>query len=186
MLLDEALIAIATQLNEASIPYMIVGGQAAIYYGETRFTKDIDVTMRLLPDQCEDVLKKLTAFESMTDHPETFARDTWVLPLRHRSTGIKVDLIFSATQFEYDAITNGQRKQIRGTEVNFIAPEYLIVQKLIAGRPKDVDDVQKIIQVQKDRLNIRRIEQMIRQFDDELGQTDFFQLWKTTIKIDIK
>lgn len=35
---------IAKQLNESKIPYMVIGGQAILLYGEPRLTKDIDVT----------------------------------------------------------------------------------------------------------------------------------------------
>jgi len=38
---------IATALNKDKIPYMVIGGQAVLVYGEPRATKDIDVTLGL-------------------------------------------------------------------------------------------------------------------------------------------
>jgi hypothetical protein len=38
---------IAEALDHSSLPYMIIGGQAVLYYGEPRFTKDIEPGKRL-------------------------------------------------------------------------------------------------------------------------------------------
>ncbi|MDQ3020216.1 MAG: hypothetical protein M3R36_06570 [Bacteroidota bacterium] len=42
---DKLLIRIAKVFNENNISYMIYGGQAAIFHGELRTTKDIDLTL---------------------------------------------------------------------------------------------------------------------------------------------
>lgn len=36
---------IATALNKAEIPYMVIGGQAVLLYGEPLLTKGIDITL---------------------------------------------------------------------------------------------------------------------------------------------
>ena len=36
---------IAKELNKFRIPYMVIGGQAVLLYGEPRLTKDIDITL---------------------------------------------------------------------------------------------------------------------------------------------
>jgi hypothetical protein len=36
---------LATKLDEHHLPYMIIGGQAVLLYGEPRLTKDIDITL---------------------------------------------------------------------------------------------------------------------------------------------
>ncbi len=40
---------LARALDEAHIPYMIIGGQAVLLYGEPRLTRDVDVTVSLTP-----------------------------------------------------------------------------------------------------------------------------------------
>lgn len=32
-------------MDEAGVPYMVIGGQAVLIYGEPRLTKDIDITL---------------------------------------------------------------------------------------------------------------------------------------------
>jgi len=36
---------VARSLKKQSIPYMVIGGQAVLLYGEPRLTKDIDITL---------------------------------------------------------------------------------------------------------------------------------------------
>ena len=41
----ELITKIGDALNKKSIPYMIIGGQAVLIYGEPRLTRDIDITL---------------------------------------------------------------------------------------------------------------------------------------------
>ena len=51
----ESLIAkIARMLDEAGVRYMIIGGQAVLFYGEPRLTRDIDITLDATLEQLDD------------------------------------------------------------------------------------------------------------------------------------
>ena len=39
---EDLIAKIALSLEEASLPYMIIGGQAVLLYGEPRLTRDIE------------------------------------------------------------------------------------------------------------------------------------------------
>lgn len=52
--------ALAQTLDQASIPYVVIGGQAVLIHGEPRFTRDIDVTLVIGPDSLPDVLGALS------------------------------------------------------------------------------------------------------------------------------
>jgi len=41
--MSNLLVNLAKALDEAGIPYMLIGGQAVLIYGEPRLTRDIDV-----------------------------------------------------------------------------------------------------------------------------------------------
>ena len=45
----ELLSEISKELGRRKIPYMIIGGQAVLLYGEPRLTKDIDITLGVTP-----------------------------------------------------------------------------------------------------------------------------------------
>ncbi len=45
---------IARMLDEAGVRYMIIGGQAVLFYGEPRLTRDIDITLDATLEQWDD------------------------------------------------------------------------------------------------------------------------------------
>jgi hypothetical protein len=52
---QELLIKVATELSNCQIPYMVIGGQAVLLYGEPGLTKDIDITLGLGINGFEDL-----------------------------------------------------------------------------------------------------------------------------------
>ena len=46
---------IAGELESGAIPYMVIGGQAVLLYGEPRLTKDIDITLGVGSERVPDV-----------------------------------------------------------------------------------------------------------------------------------
>ena len=46
---------IALGLEQRQIPYMIIGGQAVLLYGEPRLTRDIDVTLGVGTERLGDL-----------------------------------------------------------------------------------------------------------------------------------
>lgn len=80
---------IAAALRDAAIPYMIIGGQAVLLYGEPRLTKVIDITVGIGLDRLSDIrtAAMVAGLEPLVD-PETFTRETLVLPIKkHVSRG---------------------------------------------------------------------------------------------------
>ncbi|WP_173050321.1 hypothetical protein [Nitrospira sp. KM1] len=61
---------LATALDRAGIPYMIIGGQAVLLYGEPRLTRDIDVTLGIDVDRVSGLLALTTqlAFTPLARH----------------------------------------------------------------------------------------------------------------------
>lgn len=85
---------LATALDLPRIPYMIIGGQAVLLYGEPRLTGDIDITLGINVDRVSDLLT-LSAQLTLTPlaDPATFTKQTMVLPYRDPTTDIRVDFI---------------------------------------------------------------------------------------------
>ena len=84
-------------LAAKNIPYMVIGGQAVILYGEPRLTRDIDITLGIGREALSAILN-LCASLSLKPLPggiEAFVEKTMVLPTLDEKTGIKVDFIFS-------------------------------------------------------------------------------------------
>lgn len=83
---------LATALDLAEIPYMIIGGQAVLLYGEPCLTGNINIRLGIDVDRVSDVL---TLSDQLTltplVDPATFTMQTMVLPCRDHTTGIRVD-----------------------------------------------------------------------------------------------
>ena len=47
---------LSQELNLQSIPYMVIGGQAVLVYGEPRLTKDIDITLGINVDELDKLV----------------------------------------------------------------------------------------------------------------------------------
>jgi hypothetical protein len=82
---------IARALDNARLPYVVVGGQAVLVYGDPRFTKDIDITLGVDSDKLEAV-RKICAELSLVSKPkdaETFVKQTNVFPVKEEGTNIR-------------------------------------------------------------------------------------------------
>ena len=73
---------IALSLDEREIPYMVIGGQAVLLYGEPRLTRDVDITLGVGPDRLQDLLAiaRASAWRVLVDNPEEFVERNLVLP----------------------------------------------------------------------------------------------------------
>ncbi len=164
--------AIGLGLDERQIPYMIIGGQAVLIYGEPRLTRDIDVTLGVGPERLADVTEfaRASAWRVLVEAPQEFVQRTMVLPCIDVGSGIRIDFIFSHSPYERQAMDRVRRVPIGRAAVRFAAPEDVVVHKIIAGRPRDLDDVQSILlkNPQLDREYIRR---WLREFDKSLGES---------------
>jgi len=166
----ELLEEIARALDESAIPYMVIGGQAVLVYGEPRLTKDIDVTLGADLERLQDVLAaaRRAGLSPLVD-PEEFTRQTMVLPCSHAATGIRVDLIFSNSPFERQAIARANRVKIGVTEVCFASADDLIIHKIIAGRPRDLEDVRCIL-LKNPAVDRKYVRRWLEEFSSALGE----------------
>jgi predicted nucleotidyltransferase len=138
---------LAQALDSRAIPYMVIGGQAVLLYAEPRLTRDIDVTLGLSVDRLPTLLELARALRLRVrvQNPEEFAHQTMVLPCEEVDSSIRVDFILSNSPYEAEALSRVKRVRIGASEVCYAAVEDLIIHKLVAGRPRDVEDVRSIL-----------------------------------------
>lgn len=157
-MLSELLAAIATELDRRRIPYMVIGGQAVLAFGEPRLTKDIDVTVGLDTDGLATILAaaERIGLRPLVE-PQAFVEETMVLPCEHGASGARVDFVFSQTPYEREALARTRKLTIEGTVVRFACPEDLVIHKTIAGRPRDLEDIRGVLAKQPtlDRALVR-------------------------------
>lgn len=163
---ESLLVRTARGLDEAGIPYMLVGGQAVTFHGIPRFTEDIDITIGLSADGVEEMLSfcRDAGLSALPDDPATFVRSTNVLPVSDPTSGVRVDFIFSSVPFERSAIERAVKVTVRGAGVRVATPEDLVLYKLFAGRPRDVEDARGIVTVRREDLDWEYLRKWAEEF----------------------
>ncbi|MBW1803398.1 MAG: nucleotidyl transferase AbiEii/AbiGii toxin family protein [Deltaproteobacteria bacterium] len=163
---DDLLAKIAGELKRADLPYMIIGGQAVLLYGTPRMTKDIDITLGVDVQHLESILPAVQAIglEIISKDFRSFAERTSVLPTRDKGSGIRVDFIFSFTPYERQAISRSRAVPLQGEEVMFASAEDVIIHKIFAGRPRDIEDVRSVLLKNPD-LEVSYIRKWLSEFE---------------------
>jgi hypothetical protein len=86
---DETLAGIGASLERYGNPYMIIGGQAVLLYGEPRLTRDIGITLGVHIDHLDTLLDmtRHLGLTLLTEDVATFVRQTMVLTAVPSSPG---------------------------------------------------------------------------------------------------
>jgi len=180
---EKILSQIGVSLSKHNLPYMVVGGQAVLLYGEPRLTRDIDITLGVDVDHLEEVLSVVQELKlnPLPKEIESFVRETMVLPALDEHTGIRVDFIFSYTPYETGAIKRAKKVEIMGQEVNIASPEDLIIHKIFAGRPRDIEDVRTVLLKNTD-VDLQYIRGWLKEFDEASKEKDFLKTFEGIVK----
>jgi len=162
---------IAIQLKEGAIPYMVIGGQAVLLYGEPRLTRDIDITLGIGVEQLRQVKKILRTMglKILVKNDKEFVAKTMVLPAMDRESGIRIDFTFSYSLYERQAIERAKDVKLGRTSVRFASLEDLMIHKVIAGRARDLEDVRSIL-LKNPKYDSHYIEKWLAAFDKSLGE----------------
>ena len=173
---------IAEKLNKANVPYMIIGGQAVLLYGEPRLTKDIDITLGVGVEEYKKLLKFVEElkFKTLADDPKKFIEEYMVLPVIDENSGIKIDFIFSFTPYEKEAINRAKKIKLENVDVNFASLEDIIIHKMFAGRARDLEDVRVLI-LKNEKFDKEYILKWLKEFDKSMSE-NFTERFKSIIK----
>ena len=129
----------------------------------------MDLTLGRSPEALDAVLRVAEAvgLRPLVD-PAPFVAETLVLPCDPPSTGLRVDFVFSFSEYERHAITRTRVVPLGGAHVRFASVEDLIVQKAVAGRPRDLDDVRNVL-LHQPNADIGYVRDGLRAFGEALS-----------------
>ena len=144
--------------EERGWKFCFIGGLAVERWSVPRFTEDADMTLVTgfvgHEDYCRDLLGR---FEGRRADALQFAIDNRVLLLRHEN-GVELDVGLGGMDFEVRAIERASWWVARpGIRLLTCSAEDLVVHKAFAARLQDWADVDRIIEVQDQRLNAAQI-----------------------------
>jgi predicted nucleotidyltransferase len=126
-----------------------------------------------------DVLKT-AKFRCLVPDVEEFANKTMVVPALDPATGIRIDFILSFSDYERTAIGRARRIKVGRTFVHFASLEDLVVHKMVAGRPRDIEDVESVL-LKNPRYDAGYIKDRLQEFDSALD-TDLADRFKSIEK----
>jgi len=165
---------VVQKLEHLQIPYMVAGGFAAIFYGEPRFTIDIDIVV----DINSTHIKSLTNAFPFPDYylSEDAMRDSirrrFPFNVIQTTTAAKVDIIPLPDEI-FSRVAFSRRQKIAfnsvGDEAYFISAEDMVLAKLFAfdqtGSDKHLRDAKGVLVTQWGRLNLDLIRRAATQRD---------------------
>ncbi|MFH1905376.1 MAG: nucleotidyl transferase AbiEii/AbiGii toxin family protein [bacterium] len=166
-------------LSTNKIPYMIIGGHAVILYGEPRFTRDIDITLGVGNERLQDILSIINqiSLQILPENIDSFVKKTMVLPAMDKNTGIRVDFIFSFTTYEREAIKRAKKILIGKTRVSYASVEDVIIHKVFAHRPQDIEDVKNIL-LKNSKIDKDYIIKWLKEFDRSFPKQKFAGMFR--------
>ena len=163
----EAAIEVARFLEERGVPYFVIGGLALQYWGEPRLTHDVDITVLVEPERLEEFVKEvLSTFEPRIPNAFQFAMRHRVLLVRTKG-GVPVDISLGLPGYEEVALERAVLVECPGGgRLRIIGPEDLIIHKCVAGRSRDLEDVESILVRQRLKLDLGYIRRWLRAFSE--------------------
>ncbi len=174
---------IINALESSGAPYMITGSQASAYYGEPRFTRDIDVVAEMKNNQIDNFIKFFPEDEFYCDEEMRTAaiKTNSQFNIIHSGSGLKVDVILKKgtdfSQTEFSRKKKGMALQDK--EANFASPEDVIISKMEyyreGGSEKHLRDITGILKISGDDVDLK----YISGWAERLG---YKEIWEALLK----
>lgn len=179
----KAILEVYKFFTKEKIPYVFIGGISLQYWGEPRFTRDVDVTILVDLGKEEEILKKIIKhFKPRISNCLDFALKNRVCLVQSKE-GYEIDISLGIPGYEEELMKNAINFKInKKNSIRICSAEDLIIHKALAGREKDIKDIETIILRQGKKLNIKYIKKWLKAFSEILETREmlynFERLWK--------
>jgi hypothetical protein len=169
----DALKALADWLEAEQVPHATIGGVAVSLIAQPRATQDIDAVIWLEEDRWKPLLESSYAygFEPRISDALEFAKIARVLLLKHKASGISIDLACGALEFEREAVERATTIVIGAIRLKVTTPEDLVIMKAVAHRPRDVADIESILDANP-TLDLERVRYWVSRFASALETSE--------------
>ncbi len=130
--------------------YAVGGGIAAMFYIEPFLTYDIDIFI-LVERQKENLVILTPLYDYLKKNGYKWKGEHMIVE------GIPVQFI-PADELEENAINDAKKITYEGVKTKIVRPEYLVAILLRAGRKKDINKIEQILEETKlDRSKLKKI-----------------------------
>jgi hypothetical protein len=149
---------VAGVLNAMGLRYFVTGSMATIFYGEPRFTNDIDVIVDLGESQIVALCQRFPPDEFYVSESAVrdAVRNKGQFNVIHPASGLKVDVFIpEATPFDNSRFARTRRiAACEDLEVPFASPEDVIIKKMeyyqLGGSEKHLRDIAGVLAISGD------------------------------------
>jgi hypothetical protein len=158
--LSEKISALSQVLEASDVPFAFGGALALAYYAEPRATVDVDVNVFVAPaevDRVSEVLGSLGIRTSATER-RLVLRDGHV---RLHWGLTPVDLFFAYDAFHYHTAQRVRRVPFGSETILVLAPEDLLVCKVVFNRRKDWIDIEQMLLLTAGTLDLDDVRRWI-------------------------
>lgn len=175
---------IARALDGLRLRWYVFGAQAAIVYGHARLTADVDVTVEAGAVSATALVAALDAqgVGPRVRLDDAFVARTRVLPLLHRATTMDVDVVLAGPGLEERFLADAVRVDVAGVSVPFASATDLVVMKILAARPKDLDDVVALLRLRPPSLDVAETRALLAELEAALDQADLIPALDSAIR----
>jgi nucleotidyltransferase DUF2204 len=150
MALDEA----AAAMDQHAVSYALIGGMAASYRSQPRFTKDIDFLVQVpqvvLPGLLEDLRARGFEFDTLATIRE-WTQQHMVTLAYH---GIRIDWLKPLIPAYLHILEHATEEKWLDRPIRIASVEGLILLKLLAYRTQDQVDIENLVAANSDNLDL--------------------------------
>jgi predicted nucleotidyltransferase len=143
-----AVAAVAAWLAVYAEPYAVVGGLAVVLRARPRLTLDIDLLVQV-PDPTLDRLLATAAASGLTWDPDALPEpgEEGLLRLRQESPdgALDVDVLYANDPATARVLSRATTVRVLGFDLRVASVEDLVLMKLEANRPQDLEDVLALV-----------------------------------------
>jgi hypothetical protein len=154
-------------VERMGLRYFVTGSMATIFYGEPRFTNDIDIVVELSEQQIKDFCSRFPPDDFYVS--EAAARSAVLgrsqFNIIHPASGLKVDIIVpESTPFNESRFDRVKRlAAAEDFEASFASPEDAIIKKMDyyreGGSEKHLRDIAGVLKTTRNKIDIAYIGQ---------------------------
>ena len=152
---------VASVLEKLGLRYFVTGSVVAIFFGEPRFTNDIDIVVDLKPERIQEFCSEFpqTDFYLSEEAVRRAVRQHSQFNIIHPASGLKVDVMIpSASPFNSSRFSRTTRiKPAPDYDAVFSSPEDVILKKMEyyreGGSDKHLRDIAGILKISADLID---------------------------------
>jgi hypothetical protein len=167
--LKQALVEMAAALAQFNAKYAVIGGMAAAYRSQPRFTKDLDILLAIpqlvLPALLHELQRRGFEFDLTTVIREWNQEHMTVLSFR----GIRIDWLKPVIPAYLDILDRATEEPWFKQPIRVASAEGLILLKLLAFRTQDLVDIENLVAANQGTLDLEWIKtewQSVASLDD--------------------